>query len=214
MTMTNRLTSETCNNLGIRFIDLYDSFRHSERFPFFQRDEHLNSDGHKLIASELKSAFNSEKTKYEVFSLGNKNDRYPTFYDDGMSVLFQSQDEDTYFIKSSNLIHSREDIIWSSSKELIHPMISKDGKLLAFTQGNQDRGETDVILYNRETGADLRVNPVGYRGAIPTFSNDSRFIVYPKWKDNETPVVCVYDIERKKEIWLYCCLRRYQLVRM
>lgn len=200
MTMTNRLTSETCNSLGIRFIDLYDSFKHSERFPFFQRDEHLNSDGHKLIASELRLAFNGEKTKYEVFSLGNKNERYPTFYDDGMSVLFQSQDEDTYFIKSSNLIHSREDIVWSSSKELIHPMISKNGKLLAFTQGNQDTGETDVILYNRDTGTDLRVNPVEYRGAIPTFSNDSRFIVYPKWKDNENPVVCVYDIEKKREI--------------
>ena len=200
MTMTNKLTNEICNSLEIRFIDLYDSFKHNERFPFFQRDEHLNSDGHKLIASELRLAFNGEKTKYEAFSLGNKNERYPTFYDDGMSVLFQSQDENTYFIKSSNLIHSREDIVWSSSKELIHPMISKNGKLLAFTQGNQDTGETDVILYNRDTGTDLRVNPVGYRGAIPTFSNDSRFIVYPKWKDNENQVVCVYDIERKKEV--------------
>ena len=200
MIATNRLVKEACNRLGIGLIDLYDSFRQSDKFPFFHRDEHLNSDGHKLIASELRLAFNGEKTKYEVFSLGNKNERYPTFYDDGMSVLFQSQDENTYFIKSSNLIHSREDIVWSSSKELIHPMISKNGKLLAFTQGNQDTGETDVILYNRDTGTDLRVNPVGYRGAIPTFSNDSRFIVYPKWKDNENPVVCVYDIESKKEV--------------
>lgn len=200
MTMTSRLASETCNNLGIRFIDLYDSFRHSEKFPFFMRDEHLNPDGHKLIADELKSAFDSEKRKYELFSLVNKNERYPTFFDDGMSVLFQSQEEETYLIKSSNLIHSTDDIVWTSPKELIHPAISKDGKLLAFTQGDQDRGETDVIIYNRATGADLRVNPVGYRGAIPTFSNDSRFIVYPKWKDNENPIVCVYDIERKKEI--------------
>lgn len=200
MTMTNKLAMETCNSLGIRFIDLYDSFRHSEKFPFFMRDEHLNPDGHKLIASELKSAFGNEKRKYEVFSLSNKNERYPTFFDDGMSVLFQSQEEDTYFIKSSNLIHSREEIVWTSPKELIHPAISKDGKLLVFTQGDQDRGETDVILYYSDTGADLRVNPIGYRGAMPTFSNDSRFIVYPKWKDNENSVICVYDIERKKEI--------------
>ena len=200
MTATNRLTSETCNRLGIRFIDLYDCFRHSEKFPFFMRDEHLNSDGHKLIASELKSAFDCEKRKYEVFSLANKNERYPTFFDDGMSMLFQSQEEDTYFIKSSNLIHSREDIVWASSKELIHPTISKNGKQLAFTQGDQDKGKTDVILYNRDTNTDLRVNPIGYRGAIPAFSNDSRFIVYPKWKDNENPVVCIYDVERKTEI--------------
>ena len=179
---------------------VYDSFRQSDKFPFFHRDEHLNSDGHRLIASVLKSAFAAERSKYNVFSIGNKNDRYPTFFDDGMSILFQSQEDETYLIKASNLIHSREDIVWSSPKELIHPIISKGGTRLAFTQGDQDRGETDVILYNRETGTDCRVNPDGYRGAIPTFSNDSRFIVYPKWRDNENPVICIYDISKKKEV--------------
>ncbi|WP_301869428.1 GDSL-type esterase/lipase family protein [Bacteroides caecimuris] len=200
MIATNRLVKEACNRLGIGLIDLYDSFRQSDKFPFFHRDEHLNSDGHRLIASVLKSAFAAERSKYNVFSIGNKNDRYPTFFDDGMSILFQSQEDETYLIKASNLIHSREDIVWSSPKELIHPIISKGGTRLAFTQGDQDRGETDVILYNRETGTDCRVNPDGYRGAIPTFSNDSRFIVYPKWRDNENPVICIYDISKKKEV--------------
>lgn len=200
MTATNKLTREICTHLRIGLIDLYDSFRGSEKFPFFQRDEHLNSDGHRLIASELKSAFTTEKSKYNVFSHGNKNERYPTFFDDGMSMLFQSQEAETYLIKASNLIHSREDIVWSSPKELIHPIISRNGTWLAFTQGDQDRGETDVILYNRDSGTDFRVNPVGYRAAIPVFSNDSRFIVYPKWKDNENPVISIYDIGGKKEI--------------
>lgn len=200
MIATNRLVKEACNRLGIGLIDLYDSFRQSDKFPFFHRDEHLNSDGHRLIASVLKSAFAAERSKYNVFSIGNKNDRYPTFFDDGMSILFQSQEDETYLIKASNLIYSREDIVWSSPKELIHPIISKGGTRLAFTQGDQDRGETDVILYNRETGTDCRVNPDGYRGAIPTFSNDSRFIVYPKWRDNENPVICIYDISKKKEV--------------
>lgn len=200
MTVTNKITRETCNRLGISLIDLYDCFRQSEKFPFFMRDEHLNPDGHKLIASAVKSAFDAEKSKYDVFSLGNKNERYPTFYDDDLSVLFQSQEAETYFVKSSNLIRSREENIWASPKELIHPTISKDGKWLAFTQGDQDRGETDVVLYNRNTGADLRVNPAGFRGAIPTFSNDSRFIVYPKWKDNENPIISIYDIDNQTEI--------------
>ncbi|MDE5773833.1 MAG: hypothetical protein K2H86_05200 [Muribaculaceae bacterium] len=200
MTATNKLTREICTHLRIGLIDLYDSFRGSEKFPFFQRDEHLNSDGHRLIASELKSAFVKEKSKYNVFSQGNKNERYPTFFYDGMSVLFQSQEAETYLIEASNLIHSREDIIWSSPKELIHPIISRNGTWLAFTQGDQDRGETDVILYNRDTGTDFRINTVGYRAAIPAFSNDSRFIVYPKWKDNENPVISIYDISAKKEI--------------
>ena len=200
MTATNKMTREACNSLGIGLIDLYDCFRQSDKFPFFMQDEHLNPDGHKLIASVMKSAFATEKAKYNVFSHRNKNERYPTFFDDGMSVLFQSQEAETYLIKASNLIRSREENIWTSPKELIHPTISKNGEWLAFTQGDQDRGETDVILYNRNTGTDLRVNPAGFRGAIPTFSNDSRFIVYPKWKDNENPIISIYDIEKRAEV--------------
>lgn len=200
MTATNKMTREACNSLGISLIDLYDCFSLSERFPFFMLDEHLNSDGHRLIASAMKTAFAAEKSKYNVFSLGNKNERYPTFFDDGMSLLFQSQEAGTYLIKASNLIRSREENIWTSPKELIHPTISKNGEWLAFTQGDQDRGETDVILYNRNAGTDLRVNPVGFRGAIPAFSDDSRFIVYPKWKDNENPIISIYDIEKRAEV--------------
>lgn len=200
MLASNKMTRGACNRLGIRLIDLYDCFRQSDKFPFFMRDEHLNPDGHKLIASAMKLAFTTEKAKYNVFSHGNKNERYPTFFDDGMSVLFQSQEAETYLIKASNLIRSREENIWTSPKELIHPTISKNGEWLAFTQGDQDRGETDVILYNRNVGTDLRVNPAGFRGAIPTFSNDSRFIVYPKWKDNENPIISIYDIEKRAEV--------------
>lgn len=200
MAATNKMAREACNRLGISLIDLYDCFRQSEKFPFFMRDEHLNPDGHKLIASAMKSAFATENAKYKVFSHGNKNERYPTFFNDGMSVLFQSQEAETYLIKASNLIRSREENIWTSPKELIHPTISENGEWLAFTQGDQDRGETDVILYNRNVGTDLRVNPDGFRGAIPTFSNDSRFIVYPKWKDNENPIISIYDIVKRAEV--------------
>lgn len=200
MAATNKMTREACNRLGISLIDLYDCFIQSEKFPFFMRDEHLNPDGHKLIASAMKSTFATEKAKYNVFRHGNKNERYPTFFDDGMSVLFQSQEAETFLIKASNLIRSREDNIWTSPKELIHPTISKNGEWLVFTQGDQDRGETDVILYNRNAGTDLRVNPDGFRGAIPTFSNDSRFIVYPKWKDNENPIISIYDIGKRAEV--------------
>lgn len=200
MLATNRLTKEVCDNLGVQLIDLYEPFRQSPKFPFFMRDEHLNAEGHKLIAAEYASAFACEKGKYGVFSDGNQNERYPTFYDDGMSVLFQSQEPEIYQITSSNLIRSRKDVLWSSPKELIHPLISENGKWLVFTQGDQDKGETDVVLYNFETGDDLKVNPTGLRGAIPTFSHDSKFIAYPKWKDNENPVISIYDITQGKEV--------------
>ena len=196
----NRITKGVCEDLGIQIIDLYEPFRQSSRFPFFMRDEHLNTDGHKLIASEYASVFANEKGKYEIFSSANKNERYPTFYEDGMSVLFQSQEPEIYHITSSNLIRSRENVLWSSPKELIHPMVSANGKWLVFTQGDQARGETDVVLYNFDLGDYINVNPIGFRGAIPTFSNDSKLIAYPKWRDNENPVISIYDITQGKEV--------------
>ena len=200
MLAPNRITKGVCEDLGIQIIDLYEPFRQSTKFPFFMRDEHLNKDGHKLIASEYASVFANEKGKYEIFSSANKNERYPTFYDDGMSVLFQSQETEIYQITSSNLIRSRENVLWSNPKELIHPMISANGKWLVFTQGDQDRGETDVVLYNFDLGDYINVNPIGFRGAIPTFSNDSKLIAYPKWRDNENPVISIYDITQGKEV--------------
>lgn len=200
MQAPNKLTQTVCNRMGVKTIDLYNSFRNADNSPFFIRDEHLSVEGHKLIASELKRVFNNEIGKYEIFSQGNKNERYPTFFDDGMSILYQSQESELYKISSSNLIHSREDIVWSSPKELIHPMISPDGNRLVFTQGDQERGETDVILYDFETAKGIKVNPDGFRGAIPVFSHDSRLVAYPKWRDNENPVIAIYDITSNKEV--------------
>lgn len=200
MQMPNKLTKRVCDGLGVQLIDLYEPFRSADKFPFFMRDEHLSVEGHKMIASVIKSCFNSESRKYEVFSHGNKNERYPTFYDEGMSVLFQSQEQELYKIVSSNLINSREDVLWTSPKELIHPMISSDGNWLVFTHGDQDHGETDVVLYEFSSGNDIKINPNGFRGAIPIISHDSNVVAYPKWKDNEHPVIALFDIKSKSEI--------------
>lgn len=199
MQAPNKLTKRVCNKFGIPLIDLYDSFRNTDKFPFFIRDEHLSIEGHKLIASELKRFCLNESNKYLAFSLDNQNERYPTFYDEGMSILFQSQESELHKIVSSNLIRSREDIVWSSPKELIHPMISPDKKWLVFTQGDQDRGETDIVLFNFESGKDIKINPMGFRGAIPSFSHNSKKLVYPKWRDNEHPVIAIYNIESGTE---------------
>lgn len=200
MLAPNKLTKAVCDKMGILTIDLYNAFCNATNFPFFMRDEHLNVEGHKLIASELIRVFCNEAARYEMFSLENVNERYPTFYDDGMFVLYQSQEFGLYKIVTSNLIRSREDVIWSSPKELIHPMISSNGKWLVFTQGDQDRGETDVVLHNCETGEDIKVNPIGFHGAIPVFSHDSRLVAYPKWRDNEHPVIAIFDVASNREI--------------
>lgn len=200
MAAPNKLASKVCEEIGVPLIDLTQAFKSSETFPFFHRDEHLNSDGHKLIASEFSRAFTTERAIYTVHSNGNDNERYPTFYDEGNSVLCQSQDNDNSYIKTSNLSRTRTDNLWTSHRGLIHPMISNSGEWMVFTQGDQDRGETDVILFNRLHNKDIRINPTGFRGAIPMLSNDASKLAYPKWKDNEHPVIAVYDITAKREV--------------
>lgn len=77
MQAPNKLTRKICEEQGVRLIDLYSSFRSNPKFPFFFRDEHLNSEGHKLIASEITKALTDEKDRYIAFSRFNKNERYP-----------------------------------------------------------------------------------------------------------------------------------------
>lgn len=200
MLAPNTLTSEVCFKYNIELIDLLDSFRSSEKFPFFMRDEHLNTFGHRLIANEVSSYYSGERGKYLLFSRGNFNDRYPTVVDDGHGVLFQTQEQELYKIALSDELHNREDVIWRSPKELIHPTKSKDGSWLVFTQGDQNHGETDVVLFNFITGKDWTINSKGYHAAIPAFSNDSKLIAYPQWRGNESPQIAIYDIEKKSVI--------------
>lgn len=200
MLAPNKLTSEVCSKIGVTLIDLSKTFKNSDKFPFFDHDEHLNVEGHKLIATEFAKKFSPERNAYLVHSNGNDNERYPTFFDDDNSLLFQVQDNDNSYIKASNLNRTREDVLWSSHTGLIHPMISTNGEWMVFTQGDQDRGETDVIIYNRMLNKDKRVNALGFRGAIPMLSHDASKLVYPKWKDNEHPVIAVYDVNLDREI--------------
>lgn len=200
MSAPNTLTSEVCSKYNIDLIDLLDSFKSSEKFPFFMRDEHLNTFGHSLIANEVSSYYSGEREKYLLFSRGNFNDRYPTVVDEGHGVLFQTQEQELYKIALSDELHNREDVLWSSPKELIHPTKSKDGLWLAFTQGDQDRGETDVVLFNFITGKDWTINSKGYHAAIPVFSSDYKLITFPQWKGTESPQIAIYDIEKKEVI--------------
>lgn len=202
MEAPNKLTQATCSALDISLIDLTQSFREAQKFPFFIRDEHLSSAGHETTANAFISQMKKDNPSIHCFSNTNKNERYPTFFNDGQSVLFQSQDKDLYKIAISNTSHTREDLIWSSPKELIHPMISPDGSWLVFTQGDQNKGETNVILYNFTTQEEVLVNQRGFRGAIATFSPDSKYLVYPKWADGKNPVICLYDINNRKELLL------------
>jgi hypothetical protein len=201
MQKPNKLMSEICTKYGIRLIDLYSDFAKADYLPFFERDEHLNEYGHELIAQRISAEFKDEAKQYEYYSQSNDYERYPTLYDDGMSVLYQRQDDTKHYIMSSNILRSRNDELWQSVQELIHPMMSANGEYLLFTEGDQDNGDTNVILYNFSKQNSVKVNPDGYKGAIATFSHNSQMIVYPKWSgNNQVTTIALFDIQQGKEV--------------
>jgi hypothetical protein len=201
MQKPNKLMSEICTKYGIRLIDLYSDFANADYLPFFERDEHLNEYGHELIAQRISAEFKDEAKQYEYYSQSNSYERYPTLYNDGMSVLYQHQDNLKHYIASSNIMRSRNNELWQSVQELIHPMMSANGEYLLFTEGDQNNGDTNVILHNLSNQSSVRVNPDGCKGAIATFSHDSQMIVYPQWSGNNlVTTIAIYDISQGKEL--------------
>lgn len=201
MTYPNRWMKEITSKLNIKLIDVYSDFRASVVFPFFQKDEHLNSIGHQLIANRLKSEFISCSFYYDYISLSNNYDRYPTIYDEGMSVLHQSMDNKTYSIILSNSNFTRNEILCKGVSELIHPMLSSDQQLLVYTEGDQNIGQTDIILYNRRSGERTIVTKGANKyGSIPTFNHKGDKIVYASWRDTSRGFtlagISIYDIKR------------------
>lgn len=196
----NRLCQEVADKEELILIDLYDDFC-SEEFPFFEMDEHLNILGHELIAKKILAEFSEESSRYDYFSLANKNERYPSLLSDSISVLYQSQSRGEYLICAKQIIGNTTSVLWSSSKELIHPSMSPTMGELIFTTGYQDKQETEVILYNFEKDKQTTLNEVGTSASIPMFNNSGTQIVFPQWGFEENTIyIVVYDIAAKEII--------------
>ncbi len=201
MTYPNRFCEDIANTLNIQLLDLYGDFRASDAFPFFMRDEHMNIRGHELIANRICKAFAKESNKYEYISQSNRNERYPTLYADGENLLFQTQIEDYYQIASKPINSTSLEILWSSVQELVHPCMSSDLRYMAFTEGNQSRSQTNVILYDRFLQKSVQVNDNNTFASIPTFNENGTRLVYAVWSKEEiTPYIAVYDINAQKNI--------------
>lgn len=189
---------------NFKLIDLYEDFKSSTHFPFYNVDEHMNTIGHQLIANRLRKEFADIMAPYTYLSKSNKNERYPMAYDNGFSLLYQYSANGKYHISFSNSTLDNVQNIVTSVNELIHPMFSKDRKYLVFTEGNQDLGHTNIILYNLENYTkDILTPSENEYGSIPQFNKAGTKIVYASWSfDNSqissTPTLSIYDIETKE----------------
>lgn len=199
LTAPNRLLKEVAISLGLQSIDLTDAFRKSNQFPFFKIDEHLNSIGHSLIATIIADSLSVYDKSIKLVSPYCCHERYPFFLAADSTILFQSQDANQYYINKMSYKGDSRHVIIKSYEELIHPAISNDAHYLAYTEGNQEYGETDVILYDMITDQNRKVNPDGHFAAIPMFSHSCDKIALPIWKYNHNDVanICIYDIHKR-----------------
>lgn len=199
LTIPNKLCQSVANDLKLPFYDLTIEFCQSTTFPFFAHDEHMNVVGHKLIAGRLVKEMNSISNKYKYLSEGNYHERYPTIHADG-TMVYQSQTEHYYTINRLNINNGNREELWRGVSELVHPMISNDGRYLVFTEGEQESLNTDVILYDFLKNNQIAINKRPAKGSIPCFNKSATKIVFPCWTlDGTIPYIAIYDISTGRQ---------------
>ena len=202
MTAPNRLFARAASSLDIHAIDMTADFCESKDFPFFFHDEHLNSIGHKLVADVLSERLKQYANGTQYVSSANKNERYPTFYLQDSTLLYQGQDRNLFLILSKSVSHEEPNTLVSSYEELVHPVYSSDMRYLAYTEGNQESGETDVILHDNVLGYSQKVNAPSHYAAIPVFNHSGTLLAMPQWslEDKDAANIYIYDLRQKELI--------------
>lgn len=196
----NKLCRELAENLQIELYDVTNEFSTSSAFPFFAHDEHMNLIGHQLIAERIVKELSQISLKYDYLSEGNIHERYPNVYADG-TMLYQSQTEHYYTINRLNLNDRSKEELRRGTSELVHPMISPDGRYLVFTEGEQESLNTDVILYDFQKGYQANLNKKGTKASIPYISNSSTKVAFPSWRLNEKiPNITIHEIASGKQL--------------
>ncbi len=196
MTAPNRLFEKVSKELNLSHYDLTKSFCNSEDFPFFNQDEHLSINGHTIVATELTKCLQNFSCATKLLSVKNCHDRYPSFH--GGNLLYQSQDLDGgYLICNRSLDGTNQQILAKSYEELVHPILSQDGRYLAYTEGNQESSETDVTIRDIVLNTEHRVNSNRQYAAIPMFNHQGTLLALPIWdRSKASPAnIAIYSIE-------------------
>lgn len=198
MTAPNQLFASTASTLGIRSIDLTTDFQSSKDFPFFSNDEHLNAIGHKLIADALSKEMRQYADGTQYISKANVHERYPMFYSQDSTLLYQGQDRNKYLLLTRTGKEDMPHTLVSSFEELVHPAYSPDMRYLVYTEGNQESCETDVILQDNVLGTSQKVNQSNKYAAIPMFNHSGTLLAMPQWSNESKQVanIYIYDLSQ------------------
>jgi len=203
MDYPDRLLSSWCEELGLEYISMLETFQESDVPVFFDFDEHLTPSGHTAMAEYIGSKLlGKEKPLISKISPDNLWDRYPSPSTDYKAFTYQSlRDGNMELFVTDSAFQTTRRLSFNSVDES-HPMIASRRNLLAFTEGDQETGMTNVVLQDLTLGTREHVT-IGEsaHGAIPFFSLDEKYLAFASWsRDTKTniqsnPVIRVLNLE-------------------
>ena len=191
LTYPNRWMDSISRKLNIELIDVTSKFKEADTSPYYEIDEHLNRVGHLLVSETIKDVV-VDKPGYHLVSEGFRNERYPMIHENGKITYQRSSEGGLYEIVLSDLLFDFKTILKFDYQVLSHPAYNPDSKLLAYTCGDDEKGETFVHLCNYLTGHD-KIFIAGLFSSIPSFNSDCTLMAMPVWGNNEQPHIAVFD---------------------
>jgi len=185
MLRPNKLLRQFTDELDITFVDMLEPFRSARSDVFFDDDEHLTISGHEVLAEELSKVMPKEPTPPPILlSKEYAGDRYPTYSSDGTMITYQSPINGKMEIFLANQEFNNNKRLTANNVNECHPMMSRDGARLTFTEGDPETFQTKVQVAD--------INDINKRiiitkgddvfGAIPCFSPDDKFLAYAEWQ--------------------------------
>jgi Tol biopolymer transport system component/lysophospholipase L1-like esterase len=199
MRRPNRFLKELAGRYGIDYVDMLDPFLSVQGDTFYQYDEHLTAQGHRLIAKELSKVVPAERTPM-LLSSNFAGDRYARYSTDGKQITFQSPRAGSMEIFLADPEFRNQKRLTADDVSECHPALSPDNNLIAFTQGEPETHRTKVILANvRGLGIRTTItSDSNVFGSIPSFSPDGRLLAYAGWRCEKNkcsnPQIIIHDL--------------------
>lgn len=195
-----RLVEHLADSLEVRVIDLWGVFESSPEDPYFVYDEHLSRAGHQIIADAIAATLGTHQGGPTMVSTEFAGDRYPVVVGDSV-LYFQSPAGGSIELFRSGLELQELERLTVNDVDELHPAVSPGGDELAFTEGNQESGMTEVVLSDRD-GLVRQVITLGEDefGAIPNFDPTGRRLAFAGWgRDGAgeftNPRIMIRDLE-------------------
>jgi hypothetical protein len=210
MLKPNNLLRQFTDELGITFIDMLEPMRTAKGKVYFEYDEHLTLLGHQILADELSKHMPAGSMPQPLMLTQELvGDRYPNYTKEGSLITFQSQRDGTpeLYIADQHFYQIRR--LTSNNLVESHPILSNDGSMLAFTEGEADIFQTKVFIseLNNTNERISLTEGADVFGAIPWFSPDDKSLAFAEWHrtDNRqfsNPQIVVINLSTKEKRYI------------